>query len=56
MSNFAFQIVPLDLEPASGAAELRPLVGSDGQEEVPPWPVQTLPSHGQFINIDNAES
>lgn len=53
MSNFAFQIVPLDLEPAPGAAELRPLVASDGQEEVLPWPVQTLPSHGQFITIDN---
>ena len=43
------QIASLHPEHAPGAAELRPLAASTGQERVPPWPIKTLPTNGVLI-------
>lgn len=50
------QIVSLNLEPAPGAAKLRPLAASDGQENVLQRAVQALPSHGRVaIGTDGVQ-
>lgn len=49
------QIASLHPEPAPGAAELRPLAASIGQEPVPPRPIKALPTNGDlFVSVTSS--